>query len=81
MAIYIRGIKLEDNNEYVIYAYGEKHEELTGKIKFYKSPLKLEIVKYQYDFKHDSLAFGIAWKIKDFYLENDRFPDEISKQS
>ena len=82
MAIYIRAVKLEENDEYLIYSYGEQYDNLTGKFKYYKTRLDIDIIKYEdEEHKWNYLALNIAVRIKKFYDEKGYYPDSISKQS
>ena len=82
MAIYIKAEKSEENDAYLIYAYGIKHDNLTGKFKYHKVRFDVDILKYDDEkYQCNNTAFAIAVKIKKFYDENGYYPDSISRQS
>ena len=77
-----RAVKLEENDEYLIYAYGENYNEVAGRFKYYKTRFDVDILNYEDEkLKWNAIPFGVAVKIKRFYDEKGYYPDDISRQA
>lgn len=81
MAIYVKGKKIEETEESVIYAYDEKPDNLTGQFKLYRDGSNWEVLKLADKDVSNWSASLIMTKVLRFYKENGYFPDEISRQS
>lgn len=81
MAIYVKGKKIEETQDFVIYAYGDNPDNLIGRIKIMLNCSKIEALVPLEGEKHPFLAIAITGKILSFHKNNGYFPDEISKQS
>lgn len=76
MAINVYGKKELENDDYVIYNFGSKHDVLTGKLRFNKDSLELIIIKSEDGSLSNRALFKIASKIKNKYIETGEFPDK-----
>lgn len=81
MAIYIKGKKIEETKDFVIYAYGVNPNNLTGQFKLYKDGVSWETLKLSDNDFNNFLSGRIMVKVWKFHQENGYFPDEISRQS
>ena len=81
MAVYIKARKIEQTKEYVLYQYGKNPDRLNGKLKILSESADFEILQSDDDEINGFLASRIAVKIWRFYMDNGKFPEQISRQS
>ena len=81
MAVYVKAVKQSENEEAVIYSYGENPEHLEGLIEISTKDLSWRILKKPSERNGTALSVAIVPKITNPYKETGVFPDAVFRQS
>lgn len=92
MGSYVTARKIEENDEYVIYACGNSTERLCTTFRIDKAALECALTDPRSHFTvkdavtildngHKCSCLAVWGRILSYHKENNLFPDKISKQS
>ena len=81
MGIYVKAVKQSENEEAVIYSYGNNPDHLEGLIEISTKDLSWKILKKSSERNGTALAVAIVPKITRPYKESGIFPDVAFRQS
>ena len=81
MGIYVKAVKQSENEEAVVYSYGNNPDHLEGLIEFSTKDLSWKILKKSSERNGMVLAVAIVPKITRPYKESGVFPDVAFRQS